>query len=313
MVQYVHQTPHPRFIAPMECLRMSKLPEGAQWIYEVKWDGYRIIAVKDGKHAAVYSRNGEDFSERFPSVVFALKELNVSRAIFDGEMVALDANGRASFQELQNYKSTRHQITYYIFDLLHANGADLIDDALSERRARLEKLAARFADPLRLSDVFRTDLHTFTQSAKQLGLEGIVAKNLKSTYESGKRSGNWAKKKLKKRATFVIGGYIPGGRHGLEQIILGEMTGGKLHFVNKTDRGFNPMLRREVFERLEPLAQSKCPFVNLPEKGSGPHKLTATRMKECVWVRPELQAEIDFDERTASGDLRHPEFRRLVE
>src|SRR5205085_2072059 len=99
-----------------------------------------------------------------------------------------------------------HQITYYIFDLLHANGADLIDDALAERRARLEKLAARFADPLRLSDVFRTDLQTFTQSAKQLGLEGIVAKNLKATYESGKRSGNWAKKKLKKRATFIIGG-----------------------------------------------------------------------------------------------------------
>src|SRR5947207_11656334 len=183
MVQRVlrNPKPQPRFIEPMECQRVPKLPEGDDWVYEIKQDGYRVIAVVDGSTALLHSLSGMDYTREFPHIVFALKNLK-RRVILDGEIVALDEQGRANFQALQNRKSTKFPIVYYAFDVLHENGKDLLDLPLADRRQRLEEIGRHFSDPLRLNPVFDTELAPLVQHVKALGLEGIVAKRSTSTY-----------------------------------------------------------------------------------------------------------------------------------
>jgi bifunctional non-homologous end joining protein LigD len=144
MVQRVLRSPkpHPRFISPMECQRVPKLPKGEDWVYEIKQDGYRVIAVVDGPTVLLYSMKGVDYTREFAHIAFALSSLK-QRVVLDGEIVALDERGRANFQELQNRKSTRLPIVYYVFDLLHENGKDLTDLPLAERRQRLEEICQR--------------------------------------------------------------------------------------------------------------------------------------------------------------------------
>ena len=158
MVQRVlrNPKPRPRFIEPMECKRVAKLPEGDDWLYEIKQDGYRVIGLVDGSTTLLYSMSGLDYTRQFPHIAFALKNLKESSVVLDGEIVALDENGRARFQELQNRKSTQRPIIYYVFDVLHRDGRDLLDLPLTDRRKILQSLGNRFSDPLRLNPVFRT-------------------------------------------------------------------------------------------------------------------------------------------------------------
>jgi len=136
MVQRVlrNPKPRPRFIEPMECKRVAKLPEGDDWLYEIKQDGYRVIGLVDGSTTLLYSMSGLDYTRQFPHIAFALKNLKESSVVLDGEIVALDENGRARFQELQNRKSTQRPIIYYVFDVLHRDGRDLLDLPLTDRR-----------------------------------------------------------------------------------------------------------------------------------------------------------------------------------
>ena len=177
MVQRAAVSPksRPRFIEPMECKRVSKLPEGDAWVYEPKQDGYRIIAVIDGASPLLFSMSGLNYTAKYPHVAEALKWLKLKEAVFDGEVVALDPSGRPNFQELQNARLTKLPIIYYVFDLLHLRGRDLLDRRLSERRNQLEQLAADFADPVRLNPAFHVSLADFEATVRKLGLEGIVA------------------------------------------------------------------------------------------------------------------------------------------
>ncbi|HKW17572.1 MAG TPA: hypothetical protein VJO35_08705 [Terriglobales bacterium] len=149
MVQHVLRKakPQPRFISPMECQRVAKLPEGDDWLYEIKQDGSRVIAVVDGGTVLLYSISGNDYTREFPHIAFALRDLK-KKLVFDGEIVALDEQGRARFQELQNRRSTRFPIIYYVFDLLYENGKDLTDLRFSDRRQRLEQIGEHFRDPV---------------------------------------------------------------------------------------------------------------------------------------------------------------------
>src|SRR5437588_7903590 len=190
MVQHVARSPkpRPRFIETMECKRVPKLPEGDAWVYEPKQDGYRIIAVIDGSASLLYSMSGLDYTKKYPHIAQALKWLKLREAVFDGEVVALDESGRPDFQELQNARLTRLPIVYFIFDVLHLQGRDLLDRPLSERRRELEELAPRFADPL-LNPSFNVSLAAFTEQVRKLRLEGIVvAKRSDSIYIPGKES-----------------------------------------------------------------------------------------------------------------------------
>src|SRR4051794_18281423 len=211
--------PHPRFIEPMECLAVEKLPDAKGWLYEVKLDGYRVIATKDGKDVGLYSRYANSFTADFPAIIFALREINVHRAVFDGEIVALDVEGRPDFQLLQNRKRSKPDIALYIFDLLHLDGKDLLAEPLTVRRKRLNAVAASFSGAVRLAPVLDASLQDIIQGIKQSGLEGVVAKRASSTYESGKRSGAWQKHRFNEQQLFVIGGYIP-GRNSFDALLI---------------------------------------------------------------------------------------------
>ena len=320
MVQRVlrNAKPQPRFISPMECLRVAKLPEGDGWRYEIKQDGYRVIAVVDGNTVLLYSMKGIDYAREFPQVAFALKTLK-RRMVLDGEIVALDDQGRANFQELQNRRGTRLPIVYYVFDLLHENGKDLLDRPLTERRERLEEIGKHFADdsslgPVRLNPVFETELAPLVEQVKKLGLEGIVAKRGTSIYIPGKESYEWQKHRFNQEDTFYIGGYIA-GTQGVGELLIGEFRppGKGLYFVKRLIAGLNKFNRREIWEAVQGLKIKECPFVNLPEStGQHTHAINREVMAECVWVRPEQACEIEFIERTRNRRLRHAEFRRLV-
>jgi DNA ligase D-like protein (predicted ligase) len=313
MVQRVLRTPkpHPRFISPMECQRVPKLPEGNDWLYEIKQDGYRTIGVVDGSTALLFSMSGADYTRQFSHVAFALKSLKREKLVLDGEIVALDEQGRASFQELQNRKSTERPIVYYVFDVLHYSGKDLFDVPLSKRKQTLEEIGKHFTDPLRLNPVFKIELASLVEQVRKLGLEGIVAKRSSSIYIPGRESDAWQKHRFNQEAEFVIGGYVAGGRN-FSSLVVGEYRERKLYHVKRVAAGFTPHLRDEVYEELQPLRTAECPFVNLPEPNRSGHGLTAEKMKECVWVKPERRCEVEFVERTRGGRLRHALFRRLV-
>ena len=307
----LHPKPRPRFIEPMECQRVAKLPEGEQWLYEPKQDGYRVIAVIDGSTTVLHSMSGLNYTAKYPQIAEALKWLKLKEAVFDGEVVALDESGRPSFQELQNARLTKLPIIYYVFDLLHFKGRDLLDVPLTERRERLEEAASAFRDPLRLNPSFNVSLAAFTESVRQLGLEGIVAKRSDSIYIPGKESDAWRKHRFNQEDEFVIGGYIP-GRQNFSELLIGEERGKDLVFIKRLIAGFVQHTRAEVFEAIKGLKTKKCPFANLPETRKSPHAMTEEVMQQCVWVKPERRCEVEFVERTKGGRLRHAEFRKLV-
>jgi DNA ligase D-like protein (predicted ligase) len=313
MVQRVdpHPKPRPRFIEPMQCKRVPSLPQGDEWLYEIKQDGYRTIAVIDGKSALLYSMSGHDYSGDFKHIVFALRELGQRSLVLDGEIVALDPKGRASFQELQNRRTSTQPIVYYIFDVLHRNGRDTLELTLQGRKRMLADIAGRFTDPLRLNPLFHTELPPLVAQVKALGLEGIVAKRADSVYIPGRESDAWQKHRFNCEAEFVVGGYVGKGTN-FSSLIVGEYRGRDLYYVKRVAAGFTPFLRRQVYEQLSALRTKACPFVNLPEPNRSGHGLTAEKMRDCIWLKPERRCELEFVERTESGRLRHAVFRRLT-
>jgi len=313
MVQLVdpNPKPRPRFIEPMQCTRVEQLPEGDDWLYEIKQDGYRAIAIIDGNSATLYSMSGLDYSSQFRHIVFALQRLRRGNLVLDGEIVALDEQGRARFQELQNRKNSTQPIVYYAFDLLHYNSRDTLNLSLSERKAMLDDIASGFSDPLRLNPVFQTELSPLIQQVKQLGLEGVVAKRAGSVYVPGRESEAWLKHRFNREGEFVIGGYVGEGKR-FSSLIVGEYRGEDLYYVKRVTGGFTPALREAVYNELKALKTSQCPFVNLPEPNRSGHGLTADKMHECTWLKPERRCELEFVERTKGGRLRHANFRRLI-
>lgn len=303
--------PRPRFLEPMECRRVSQLPEGEDWVYEIKQDGYRAIAVVDGSAAVLYSMSGQDYSSQFRHIVFALKNLKQGNLVLDGEVVALDKRGRASFQELQNRRTSTQPIVYYVFDVLHHDGRDIVELPLAERKRLLDEIGEHFSDALRVNPLFRTELTRLVEQVRALGLEGIVAKRSASIYMPGRVSDAWQKHRFNQEGEFVIGGYVAAGNN-FSSVIVGEYRGAELYYVKRVAAGFTPNLRALVFEQLRPLVTTKWPFVNLPEPNRSGHGLTVEKMKECVWVKPERRCELEFVERTKSGRLRHAVFRRLI-
>lgn len=297
-----------RFVEPMECLMVSKLPEGADWSYEIKLDGYRAQAVCEAAGAQLFSRNGKDLGKRFPSVVASLANAIPHGSIVDGELVALDANGKPSFSLIQNSGTSGATFVFFAFDLLALAGADLTLKPLSERRALLSKALLQ-DDTLQLSQGFQIPAKQMLAMVRSHGLEGVVAKRLSSQYEPGRRSGAWAKMRVELSQELVIGGYTP-GTHGIDAVLTGFYRGRDLQFCGSVRNGFVPASRRTVHAALAPLESPDCPFVNLPEISPGRwgQGLTAAKMKNCVWLRPNTVAQFRFLEWTPNDHLRHASF-----
>jgi len=297
----------------MECLPVTKLPDGPLWLYEIKLDGYRAEAVRSDGNVSLFSRNRKSFNKQFPLLVEALATLPEDTVI-DGEVVAVGQSGRPNFNLLQNFRNAASRIHYFVFDLLVHKGRDLTRLPLIERREMMRSVLKFDSPRIVVFDYVVASAADMLNAVRGQGLEGVIGKRKDSLYESGKRSGAWVKYRVNRGQEFVVGGFVP-GTHGLDSIIVGFYKNDDLIYVARVRNGFVPALRRRVFEKLRPLVTPDCPFVNLPEThrsrwGEG---LTAEDMKECVWVRPELVAQIEFLEWTESDHLRHSKFSGLRE
>jgi DNA ligase D-like protein (predicted ligase) len=300
------------FVPPMLLLRTETLPQSPDWLYELKFDGYRSEAIKTGGHVHLRSRNDNDFNIRYPAIVKALAPLP-DETVIDGEVVALDENGKPSFNTLQNYASAGAPLHYFIFDLLVLKGKDVTGEPLLKRRELLEKhVFPKMREPIRYSPVLEGSLPALIQSVKTQGLEGLVAKRRNSRYEAGTRSGAWQKMRVNQGQEFVIGGYTIGGAT-FDAVVFGYYDRGNLMYAGRTRNGFTPKLRADLLKKFTALETLECPFANLPEKraarwGAG---LTAAKMSECRWIKPQMVAQFEFVEWTADGHLRHSRFIAL--
>ncbi len=295
----------------------EKLPAGPDWSYEVKLDGIRAIAVKHARKVQLFSRTPRDITAEYPRIVEALRHLPVADLVLDGEIMALDAEGRSSFQLLQNRKRRPDAlpIFYVVFDVLHAAGDDVTKRSLGTRRKLLEEILPHPRAPLRRSPVLEGEPARIWAEVQRLGLEGLVAKRKDSHYDSGRRSGAWRKIKAQQQQEFVIGGYTEprGTRKHFGAVLVGYYAQRQLRFAAAVGTGFDTATLRSLYQRLQEYRTPHCPFANLPATrhnrwGGG---LTATEMRRCTWLQPELVCMVKFYEWTRDGNLRQPVFLGL--
>lgn len=296
----------PRTLSPQLATRVSAAPGSGDWVYELKYDGYRILARVDAGHAVLHTRQGHDWTDRLRALAEAMESQRLPGGWYDGEIVVLNDAGHPSFQALQNAfdGAGTQDVVYFLFDLPWLEHEDLRRRPLSERRRRLEEIMEHSDHPaLRLSAVFEVPAQDMLRSACKLGLEGIIGKKRSSSYVSG-RSGHWVKLKCGERQEFVVGGYTEpkGARLGFGALLLGYYDDqGRLQYAGNVGSGFNDATLETLQARLHKLRQGDPPFANPP------------RQRQVHWVKPELSAEISFSQWTASGRIRHATFQGLRE
>ena len=272
-----------------------------EWLFEIKWDGYRAISeIKDGS-VLLYSRNGNSFINDYPLVARELKKIKHD-AVLDGEIVVLNEEGKSEFQKLQHYEdNTQYQICYYVFDLLSLNGNDTSELTLIERKELLKKLLPKNA-VIKYSEHIIAKGKGFFEAAKKNDLEGIMAKKAQSLYHPGARTGDWLKIKYHKSQEVIIAGFTQptGSRKYFGALVLALPDGNKLNYVGHTGSGFTDKDLKEIFEMLKPLIQKKSPFDEVVKTNA-----------PVTWIKPTLVAEIKFIEWTTDNKMRHPIFLRL--
>jgi bifunctional non-homologous end joining protein LigD len=267
------------------------------WVYEEKYDGYRIIAYKEGSKVTLLSRNGKDRSLTFPGVAAEIHKLRENTLVLDGEVVAFDRHGVSRFQLLQRGDVVQ---TFVVFDCLYRNGRDLRQEPLSLRRQELEATIPKSSERLIVSRRLAKNGLAAFRIAQRRKLEGLVAKDSNAPYEE-RRSRKWLKVKVHQEEEFVIGGFTApeGSREHLGALLLGAFRGKDLHFVGKVGTGFSQAGLAALASAFRPIVQSKSPFVDAP------------REKSATWLQPRLVAQIAFGEWTADRKLRQPVFLGL--
>jgi bifunctional non-homologous end joining protein LigD len=298
----------PLTLAPQLATLVDAVPPGSGWVYEVKFDGYRMLARIDGDTVRIFTRNGNDWTSKVPHLAAAVVKLGLADGWLDGEIVMMDERDKPSFQKLQNaFESNRTgQIRYYLFDLPFANGHDLRHVPLTERRSVLGALLKKAPASLYFSESFDTAPKELFEHACAMELEGLIGKRASGTYQSS-RSRDWIKLKCLQRQEFVIGGYTDptGSRTGaFGSLLLGvhDPKTGKLRYAGRVGTGFTDTTLRELMKKLKPLLREDMPF----EKFTGDKPSRAMH-----WVEPKLVGEVAFSEWTADGHLRHPSFQGL--
>jgi len=302
-----HKAKLPDLIKPELATLVEKAPDG-EWSYEIKFDGYRIMARIDHGEVKLFTRNGHDWTHKLPKQAQALAALQLESAWLDGEMVVVDEQGVPDFQSLQNAFDSGNSgdILYYLFDMPYLNGVDLREVPMEERRVALATVLKPSEEPLlRFSDAFAEEPEALLNSACQMRMEGLIGKRLGSAYVS-RRSSDWIKLKCKHRQEFVVVGYTDpkGSRQAFGALLLGlhDRDSGELRYAGKVGTGFNEMTLKSIYEQLKPL-QTKKPSVVNPPSGFD--------AKGVHWLKPVLLAEIAFAEMTKDGSVRHAVFHGL--
>jgi bifunctional non-homologous end joining protein LigD len=297
--------PFPERIEPCLALLAASPPDGSGWIFEVKWDGYRLALHRNGKQISVLTRGGHDWSHRFPALVQALQDIDVHSIVLDGEAVVLDEHGRSDFNALQRSLGGRGgkrvaggEVIFYAFDLLYFDGHDLTHMSLEERRHRLKGILGGGSGAIRLSEEVEADGAAFLQVACQMGLEGIIAKQRDRPYRSG-RKGDWLKIKCVQRETFLVVGYEPSTkvRGAIANLLLAALKDGQPIYVGSVGTGFT-YDQAVSFKMLLDSMKLSTPSIPLKRKGA-------------VFVPPTLAAEIEFRAWTGDGKLRHASFKGM--
>lgn len=298
----------PDFIVPQLATLASQAPAGPGWVHEIKLDGYRMLCRLEKGKARLITRNGQDWTHRYPAISQAASRLSVDAALLDGEVCALLPSGVTSFQALQNAgrNGATAQLVYYSFDLLHLNGHDVRPAPLSARKELLRELLDQVDSPvIQFSDHFDENGPAFLRQSCRLGLEGIISKRIDRPYVSG-RTYDWIKSKCQGREELVIGGFTLSDKmqRGIGALLVGYFDGGSFRYAGRVGTGFTAQTLLDLRQRLAKLRQDERPFEKVPAKELG---------RSVSWVRPHLVAEVEFTGWTDGGVLRHPSFQGLRE
>jgi len=308
------KTKFPKNVEPMLATLVDEPFDEPGWLYEVKWDGYRAIALIKKGQTELSSRNSKSFNDKFYPIYKELKTWKKD-AVIDGEIVSVNETGMSDFSSLQNWRSEADGIlVYYVFDILWYDGKDATQLPLTERKEILKNILPESAI-IKLSESFETSGTEFFKLAKEMSMEGIMAKKSDSIYVQGIRTKDWLKIKTEQRQEVVIGGFTKneGSSKKFSSLLVGVFKNQKLIFTGKIGTGFTDQLQKELMDKFEPLIIPDSPFANEPDVNQpsrfrpNPPKATA------VWLRPELICEVSYREMTNDGVMRHPSFRGLRE
>lgn len=290
------------FIEPMKA-QISDRPafDSEDWLFEIKWDGYRAIAEINGENNRLYSRNGNTFDKAYPKVFSALSSIK-SNAVIDGEIVVFDETGKPNFQRLQNYSSRdKHIIQYYAFDILELDGKSLVDLELVKRKEILKKLLPD-SNIIRYCDHVEDEGKMLFREMQKMGLEGMIAKRKKSKYLIGKRTTDWLKiKNVQSQEAIIIGFTQPkGSRSSFGSLLLGMWKDEELVSIGNVGTGFTDQSLKELHTKLKKIVRKTSPL-DIPIKET----------PDITWVEPVLVCNIKFTEITEDGSVRHPVFLGL--
>jgi len=298
----------PSFIEPALATLVDRAPDGARWIHEIKFDGYRIQARLDRGKVKLLTRKGLDWTGKFPTVAEAIAKLPANTALLDGELISEDIGGISRFSLLQqDLKEGRHdRMVYYAFDLLHLDGADLRPLPLSERKAALARLLSRKRGAVRLSESLTERGPVLFKQACKMGLEGIVSKVADAPYHSG-RGHEWLKAKCSDRQEFVVAGFAPStaDAHAVGALVLGVYSRGKLRYAGRTGTGFTHDTARELYRMLKARQRKDSPLDPVPKEERG--------RRGPIWVEPKMVVEVDFHGWTHGDRVRQASFQGVRE
>ena len=307
----------PHFVEPMKPKLVDHPPTTGNWVYELKFDGIRALAIKNRRAVQLISRNEKKLNDRFPEVARATADFEADECVVDGEVVAMDEEGRSSFQLLQRSELDGKDapLAFYVFDLLQLNGRSLIGLPLTLRKELLTRLVPPSGDIVRFSGALGTEAETLLPEIKRRGLEGLIGKQRDSVYEPGRRSGVWIKLKCVNEQEFVIGGYTPpaGARKHFGALLVGYYDKGRLLFAGKVGTGFDSKLLSTLHKQMRAGERSTCPFADLPSKQNGEwvQGITPGEMRKYSWVNPKFVCQVKFAEWTRDRKLRQPVFLGL--
>ncbi len=302
----------PKGVSPMLTTLVDKPFDQPGWLYEVKWDGYRALAFINNGKVDLKSRNDKSFNDKFYPVYRELEQWDVN-AIVDGEVVVLKADGLSDFGSLQNWRSEADgDLMYFVFDLLWLDGEDLRRKPLSERKKMLRTIIPEDG-MIRFSDSFEVKGTEFYESARRMGLEGIVAKRTDSLYASGQRTNDWLKIKVNQRQEVVIGGYTKnaGSSKPFSALLVGVFEDGKFVYTGKIGTGFKDLQQREMLRQFAPYVTEKPAFYTTPDYNKPSRFNPKPAKADVTWLKPKLVCEVSFAEMTTDGVMRHPSFEGM--
>jgi bifunctional non-homologous end joining protein LigD len=304
----------PKGIRPMLATLVDKPFDDPDWLYEIKWDGYRALAFVQKGKVQLLSRNNKSFDKKFYPIYDILTGWKMD-IVVDGEIVALDDNGRSNFNTLQNWRSEADaELAFYVFDILWYNGRNLMALPLSERQAILKAVLPTGDDRIRLSDVFPVSGIEMFVAAGKMGLEGIMAKRADSIYAPGFRSREWLKIKINKRQEVIITGFTKNADTSklFSALLLAVYEKGKLTYVGKVGTGFSDKTQKKLMSLFKPLITATSPFSEAIDVDK-PTRFRQRMGATATWLKPQLVCEVSFTELTEDGVFRHPSFEGIRE